>query len=115
MLPAQPALQHLPGLLGLSVGRAAMGTQTTHAVPSIATEQQVWLLGLQGEKCPGLGGASCTPSIPGAAAPQGRILPKTGCSRSWGQQTAALGGFWLVQRQLYNHKTVCCCLSVSAG
>lgn len=29
--------------------------------------------------------------------------------------SAALGGCWLVRRQLHNHKTAGCCLSVSRG
>lgn len=71
--------------------------------------------GLPGKNLLGSGGAGCAWSIPGAAALLGRIFPKPGCLCGWGQQIVVLGGFWLVQRQLYNHKTRCCCLSVSTG
>lgn len=115
MLSARTALQNLPGLLWLLVRHAMMGARTPHTIPGIATVQQLQLLGAQGEKPPGLGGRSCAWSIPRVAAPLGRILLKIGCPHGQGQRAAALGGFWLVRRQLYNHKTVCCCLSVSAG
>lgn len=93
MLPARLALRDLPSLLRLSVGHATTGAQTPHTIPSIATEQQLQLLGVQGEKPPGLGGCRLLTEHPWGRSTAGQVRPENQVSAQPGAANRGAGWF----------------------